>query len=236
MIELEKGFSRLSPADTEQLPTSEEADRPEPTTFPKILTLDVGGRKFRASADILIAESGLFRLQLSDRFTWIPESNGSYFLDANPTLFAHLLDFMRRPNIFPLFWNKADGFDYNLYQRLQVEAEYFQMDVLHGWIKEKNYLRAINIHVSAPKILEAEDLVKYVVRKDVDEESHVVPRIRQTYVCPRGLDKHRGDPGACGYKCRQVQGTDEPEYVAETYIELVTIRKEVMLDDSVCRA
>jgi len=103
--------------------------------FPKILTLDISGRKFKVSRDILEAESGLFALQFSGRFAWEPEADGSYFLDADPELFGHLVRFMRRPQVYPLFYDRAKGFDYDLYNRLQVEAEYFQMDSLAAWIR-----------------------------------------------------------------------------------------------------
>lgn len=110
------------------------------------------------------------------------------------------------------------------------------MDALYEWIKDKKYLRAINIRVSEPKVREADEMELYTSRNDVDDEWHVAPRTRRTYICPRGLDRHRGDPRACGYKCRQAQGENEPEYVDETYIEVITIRKEVLFDQSVCRA
>jgi hypothetical protein len=106
-------------------------------TYPKILTLDIGGRNFKVSRDILEAESGLFRLQLSGRFTWEPEGDGTYFIDADADLFEHLLRFMRRPEVLPLFYDQAKGFDYDLYNRLQAEAEYFQVNALYEWIKEK---------------------------------------------------------------------------------------------------
>jgi hypothetical protein len=108
-----------------------------PAAYPKVLTIDIGGRKFRVSRAILEAESGLFRHQLSEHFTWEPDENGSYFLDADPNVFEHLLRFMRRPEVFPLFYNHAAGFDYDLYNRLEAEAEYFQIDALYEWIKAK---------------------------------------------------------------------------------------------------
>lgn len=107
-------------------PTKDGAEAAGPhSSFPSVITLDVGGRLFKVSTDILIAESGLFQHQLSYRFTWTPQADGSYFLDADPEIFEHLLRFMRRPSKFPLFWSNDRGFDYDLYQRLQTEAEYF---------------------------------------------------------------------------------------------------------------
>jgi hypothetical protein len=106
--------------------------------YPKTLTLDIGGRKFKVSRDTLKAESGLFERQLSDRFPpWQPEADGSYFLDADPDLFVHLLRFMRRPEVFPVFYSKMNGFDYDLYNHLQAEALYFQVLTLYEWIKDK---------------------------------------------------------------------------------------------------
>lgn len=109
------------------------------------MVLDIGGRKFKTNRDTLIAESGLFRIQLSDRFPWDPQSDGSYFLDADPDVFEHVLRFMQRPSVFPLFYNATQGFDYGLYCRLQAESDYLQIDVLHGWIKDKKYLSAVKI-------------------------------------------------------------------------------------------
>ena len=106
--------------------------------YPRHLTLDVGGRKFKVSCDTLKSESGWFKRQLSGRFgPWEPELDGSYFMDTDPDLFEYLLRFMRRPEVFPLFYSKMNGFDYDLYNRLQAEALYFQTDTLYEWIKDK---------------------------------------------------------------------------------------------------
>ncbi|CAN9105220.1 unnamed protein product [Alternaria alternata] len=100
--------------------------------YPRHLTLDVGGRKFKVSCDTLKSESGWFKRQLSGRFgPWEPELDGSYFMDTDPDLFEYLLRFMRRPEVFPLFYSKMNGFDYDLYNRLQAEALYFQTDTLY---------------------------------------------------------------------------------------------------------
>lgn len=107
------------------------------STPPKTIKLNIGGRIFITSSDTLRSESGLFARQLSDRFTWTPEEDGTYFLDADPELFEHLLRFMRRPSVFPLFYNKVAGFDYDLYNRLEGEAEFFQIEALREWISEK---------------------------------------------------------------------------------------------------
>lgn len=63
------------------------------------------------------SRSGLFRLQLFGSFTWEPEGDGTYFIDANPEIFEHLLRFIRRPETFLLFYNQTKGLDYDLYNR-----------------------------------------------------------------------------------------------------------------------
>lgn len=204
-------------------------------SYPKILTLDVGGRKFKVSADILIAESGLFQHQLSDRFNWKPEPDGSYFLDADPELFNHLIGFMRRPSTFPLFWSKDQGFNYDLYQRLQAEAEYFQVHVLHDWIEQQRYLDAVSIRTYQPRTRQLKDITREKITGNMSEDWHYVPRVRKTYICPRGIVVHYGNREGCGRACREYQGDDATEYDEEDYMEVISVIKEVVFDEKVCR-
>jgi len=187
MIDLEREFLRLTSSNTEQPVPNEDtaSDSEHPTTvstpemsedsiYPQVLTLDVGGRKFKVSRDVLTAESGLFRLQLSGRFTWTPESDGSYFLDADPSLFEHLLAFMRRPAVFPLFYSNPGGFNYDMYNRLEAEAEYFRIEALYTWIKDKKYEGAIFVHThsSVTRDLTSIDSTGFVSK--ISDLHHVV--------------------------------------------------------------
>jgi hypothetical protein len=54
---------------------------------------------------------------------------------------------MRRPEGFPLFYDQVKGFDYNLYNMLQAEAEYFLVDALYEWIKAQVSCNEINRQV-----------------------------------------------------------------------------------------
>jgi hypothetical protein len=204
--------------------------------FPSVITLDIGGRLFKASTDVLIAESGLFQRQLSGRFTWTPQADGSYFLDADPEIFEHLLRYMRRPGSCPLFWSKERGFDYDMYRRLQDEAEYFQVDALYRWIKEMRYTSAVNIYVHAPKIVEATCVpgAAFLIG-NLSESRHFVTKTRHTYVCPREIPEHRGAPGRCGKACHKFQGYDEDKYEAEDYTEMITVREEIVFYQSACK-
>ncbi|KAH7069082.1 hypothetical protein BKA63DRAFT_536332 [Paraphoma chrysanthemicola] len=216
--------------DSELLPSNLTQTQP----YPNPITLDIGGRTFKTSLSTL-QESGLFRQQLSDRFTWAPQVDGSYFLDADPDLFEHLLRFMRRPEVFPLFYTKDRGFDYDLYNRLEAEVEYFQIDDLRDWIKEKRYEKAIMVHTSIAMAKEVDEVVPKRQSVNVEENWHVIPRVRKVYVCPRGIVVHRGDPDRCGQACRKARGDDEIEYDEETYEEVVIVRKEVEFVAGACK-
>lgn len=113
-------------------------------TLPKHLTLDVGGRTFKVSRDMLL-DYGYFRHKLLGKCTWTPEPDGSYFFDSDPDLFEHLLRYMRRPAVLPLFYNNTIGFDYDLYNRLEKEAESFQLWALNAWIRDKVSLIYIGV-------------------------------------------------------------------------------------------
>jgi hypothetical protein len=139
-----------------------------------IIILDIGGRKFKTETGTLCAESGLFRHQLSDQYPWSPQDDGSYFLDTDPELFEHLLRFMRRPSVFPLFYDKVQGFDYGLYARLQAEAKYFQIDTLSDWIKEKKYQSAIKVETSLPIVRELTQSLPETNTCNITHERHVV--------------------------------------------------------------
>jgi hypothetical protein len=203
-------------------------------TYPKVMTLDVGGRIFKVSRDTL-NEFGFFRYQLSDRFTWEPESDGTYFLDADPDLFEHLLSFMRRPEGFPLFYTKDAGFNYNLYHQLEAEAEYFQIDALRDWIKAKKYLQAIVTETYSAEVREVDTVLPQRRSVNISEDWHIIPRTRKVYMCPRGILVHRGDPNRCGYTCRKARGDADIEYENETYEEAVILKKEVKFVAGICK-
>jgi hypothetical protein len=226
----------------EDLKSSYNAERVKPdngdlsssTPYPKIITLDIGGRKFKTTLDTLRSGSGLFHRQLSGRFPWSRQEDGSYFMDADPDLFAHLLRFMRRPEVFPLFYTKANGFDYDLYNRLEIEAEYFQMDELREWIKEKKYLKAIETHTQSAQVGTLNQLAPKSIPAHHSQDNYMVPRTRRIYVCPRGIFVHRGDKNRCGQACDKARGSREDEYDEEQYMEVVSVEKETKFDGAVC--
>jgi len=135
------------------------------------ITLDVSGRKFRTSKSVL-SVSPYFEGLLN---RWEDgadlQADGSYYVDADADTFEHLLSFMRRPSRFPLYWTKEDGFDYALYSRVEAEADYFMLEGLRDWVKQRKYLQAVGTVLRTSSALNYQSLVgdvaieKYVVRK-----------------------------------------------------------------------
>lgn len=214
--------------------TSDEGGIPVPTTHPKIITLNVGGRKFQTELATLTEGSGLLRRMLSPSWNWEAQADGSYFLDADAELFEHLLRFMRRPETFPLFYTKADGFGYDLYNRLEAEARYYQMDTLENWLKGKIYLQAVICHTRDAIVQNLDSFSVKTIPTYEFEEHHMIPRKKKVYICPRGIFVHHGDKDRCGQACRRAQGDDDEKYEEQRYVEVVTIKKEIEFVRGVC--
>ncbi|KAF2114337.1 hypothetical protein BDV96DRAFT_473435, partial [Lophiotrema nucula] len=111
------------------------------------IVLDVGGRKYRTYKSTL-DESEWFR-NFFDRWDdpSIRQQDGSFFVDADPDVFKHVLAFMRRPSTFPLFWTKEKGFDLDLYNGLAAEADYFGLHGLRDWITSHGFRRAVQTSI-----------------------------------------------------------------------------------------
>ncbi|KAF2497895.1 hypothetical protein BU16DRAFT_456850 [Lophium mytilinum] len=201
------------------------------------ITLTVGERTFRTSRGTLTAGSKHFRAFLAPKQA---SDTPDYFIDGDGNTFEHLLRFLRRPSIFPLFWSKAEGHDFALYEALQQEAEQYGVDKLAEWLKAKKYLEAVKL---VTKIKEVEVLESPIVYRPeimhetrgsyVDVEYHPQWRHSKTYICPRGIGVHEGDPQKCGKQCRQAQGDDPDEYRDVWKLWLLVVHKEVVFDENV---
>lgn len=227
-VQLNLSNSKSSPNVVNIMPPKDE--------IPSIITLNVGGQHFRTHKSTL-EDAHYFRPYLEGRFTWIQEDDGSYFVDADPDIFAHVLRFLRRPSVYPLFWSKVNGFDYNLYNHLEDAATDFQIAKLEDWIKEKKYLKAISVQVDEPTVLTRLGGGHVLLQGDGDIMRNIVIRTRQVYDCPRGIPAHgvpRGDRSQCGQACNKARTSSESKYVNEEYADVVTTYKRVEVHDEVC--
>ncbi|KAG6209563.1 hypothetical protein E4U50_002927 [Claviceps purpurea] len=127
---------------TSTMPTSSThaPDTRPPDTRIKLL---VGERTFITTRRTLATESGYFKHRFATLWGKTPQ-DGTYFIDADPALFEHILRYLRHP-AFPLFYDHVHGHDVGLYASLHNEANYFQIRRLQKWLAAKRYLEAIQV-------------------------------------------------------------------------------------------
>jgi hypothetical protein len=123
---------------------------------PQLIVLDLSGRKYQTQKATLQASPYFQKLLARWTVCSDRQEDGSYFIDADPDTFQHILEFMRRPSKFPLFWTKETGFDYALYNKLEAEADYFLLHDLRDWLREKRYLDAVKTIVEVKALSEHE--------------------------------------------------------------------------------
>jgi hypothetical protein len=164
------------------------------------------------------------------------QDDGSLFVDADPKTFQHILDFMRRPSKFPLFWTKHSAFDYALYNKLEEEADYFVLHDLRDWIKQKRYLDAVKTIVEVQILSEGELMTeKYRDRwyADCEVQSHFgsysgEKRLRNECALHRDKEVLRG----CRY-CKELVQAFGPQY-DEPQKTLTVVIKRTEFDETVC--
>ncbi|KAF2260393.1 hypothetical protein CC78DRAFT_472953 [Lojkania enalia] len=200
--------------------TNDASDTP-----PSTITLDVGGQKFKTLLSTLTSESGYFHSLFSGRWAGTPTEGESYFIDADPDTFKHLLRYMRRPGVFPLFWSKSSGFDYSMYKRLEHEASFFQIDELSAWIKRQGYLDEIQLQIGMPLEQSINLIAPKTIKGNEEIDHHFFLESRNVYLCPRRIHIHRGHPEKCGAACRKVQGDAAVEYEEEQSVRVVVTSK-----------
>jgi len=149
------------------------------------IILDVSGRKFRTSKSVLSVSPYFESLLTRWEDCADLQADGSYYVDADADTFEHILNFMRRPSRFPLYWNKKDGFDYALYCRVEAEADYFMLEGLRDWIRQAKYLQAV---LTTLHKYSAKDDQKFA--GDVIVEKYVV-RKAAVVLCPAGIHGNR---------------------------------------------
>ncbi|KAI8957925.1 BTB/POZ protein [Daldinia sp. FL1419] len=191
------------------------------------VTLQVGERRFVTLRDTLIGGSTYFASRLSGRWDDADE-DGSYFIDANPALFEHILNYLRSEN-FPVFFNSNTlTFDHAKYIALLGEARYFGVSKLVDWIERKKYLNVVEITRS---VIVDDDVSSRSMESHMSEVSgdskvdlSTSWGVRKVYVCPRGLSFHHGNPSLCGcdLERRQQEGDRFKEELALRAVVTVT--------------
>jgi len=200
------------------------------TTTDRRVTLQVGERRFVTTLQTL-EESSFFASLLSGRWENAQE-DGSYFVDADPTIFEHILRYLRR-GVLPIFYDKAKGHDYGMYLAVLEEAKYFDITRLVDWVENKKYLQAIKTKFSG-KELEGTNELCATRGTDVDLYWHATWGTKKVYICPRGIYVHRGNPHACGRDCKKAQGDADDIYEDEPVLRALVTEKQVICDLDAC--
>jgi hypothetical protein len=120
------------------------------------IILNVSGTRYRTHNATLQASPYFQNLMARWDDCCDRQEDGFSFVDADPGIFQHVLSFMRRSSQFPLFWTKATGFDYVLYNKLEAEANSFLLHDLRDWIRRKCYLEAVKMVIEVETISEHE--------------------------------------------------------------------------------
>lgn len=215
------------------LPQPEESHTPEDSDHTQVpkgnpITLQVGERRFVTFPSTLTTESPYFACLLSDRWHYV-QADGSYFVDADGDLFVYILRYLRS-GVLPIFYSSLAGHDYSKYHALIGEAEYFGIERLMDWLRDKKYEKMVKIAHSVEDYQELDEMAK-TYDSNVQLEYYPTRKMEKVYVCPRGIYVHRGNPSACGRQCQRARG-DEDVFEDEEVLKTVVIKKKLILDHS----
>lgn len=170
---------------------------PRPPLSPDTLIhLTVDERVFVTLPATLLRDSRTFEKLINDREENAPPEL-RMFLDLDPDVFAHVLEYLRS-GVFPLFYDKSRGYNYNLYDRLLAQARFLQMPRLMHWLERKLYLSAIT-STRWVKEVPMKDMITERIGGDEDVEFQT--HVRSMIICPRNIRRHLEYPSTCGQDC-----------------------------------
>jgi hypothetical protein len=203
--------------------------------------LDVSGRKFRTTKATL--QSCDYFQALLTRWGDNVQPDGSYYVDADPDIFEHVLNFIRRPQTFPLFWDRETGFDHMLYLKLQAEADFFCLHDLRDWIRAKKYLNAVKVMVYCKTELADRGPLSQNVSNPQSTDNYTTTdqRVELIPIETKWVDRAKVWISECGHKdpsecdCRD----EDPMALEGAHWEnstgvLISTWKEVWFDHDAC--
>jgi hypothetical protein len=99
----------------------------------------------------------------------------------------------------------------------------------------QKYLEAIKIKKGSPITRSIDQMCSALYAGNKSEDWHIVQTIRKVYLCPRQIAVHKGHPELCGGACHRRQAENVVVYEDQACLLVVSMEKEIVLDDKVCR-
>lgn len=193
----------------------------------EVITLQVGERRFTTGKETLADESQYFKTLFSGNWKPDVQPDGSYFLDADGDIFAHVLRYLRS-KVFPLLFDRSKGFDFAIYTGIRQLANFLIIPRLEAWIANKRYEQAVKIFRQAVEV-DACDMVDRFTPADFIVSHYPNWSTRKVYICPREITVHRGKPQKCGRDCDKARGGRPDTYEDEAFAD-----KVLEVEESVC--
>ncbi|KAK2748157.1 hypothetical protein FQN57_001282 [Myotisia sp. PD_48] len=168
------------------------------------------------------------------------QEDGSYFIDANPDIFKHVLDYMRS-KVYPLFFSCAKGHDYPMYSALYSEAYRFRLPNLMYYFELEGYHQAVAIEYNhsyqtvSQQYYKERTMFKLTWPNSADHEMQINPQWveQKTYLCPRRIELHYGHQERCGRACLKAKNDTcfgMNEYDSTNVLKLSMIEKKVIFN------
>lgn len=214
------------------LPVHHRLDRVTPNIVPSedsaslpkgCKTLRTLHKSFFTNPDHWLGHSGYFEALFSGK--WGDERrDGSYFIEADSVLFEHILGYLRT-GVLPVFYDTTKGHDFTLYQKLFGEAQYFAIERLCKWLKNKTYLKAVTVRHTA---LEPADTIGRTFGSEV--EVTVIPvKIQESqWYCP--TSEHQKERGCYG----DIKWEISSGWRYQERSKWAVTQKEVVFDHDLC--
>ncbi|KAL8883692.1 MAG: hypothetical protein Q9205_006794 [Flavoplaca limonia] len=208
----------------------DSAEEPHTPASSIPLVLQVGEQRFHVSKDTL-AGSHMLAAKVSERWSSDSQTDGSYFVDADPEIFKHILRFLRH-GVYPLCYDKAEGHDFATYAAIQQQADYLVIPKLVKWLNEGQYMKAITTKIIA-HTEEGVDELDRTIDSSIKTIFHPTWRTVKKYVCPRRIVVHYDDPRRCGKDCKRAQGDAEDEYEDVNILSTLVVTERTLFNRDV---
>jgi len=126
------GFSEQSDQDAERADDGVSANDHGDSNAVKIITLNVGGRKYRTTLMTLTTCNSKLKKWFSGNKVVLPQmKDGSYFIDTDPTIFYYILQYLRNKTVV------FDDFNAVEMRQLLFVASQFHIDSLTNAIRRQ---------------------------------------------------------------------------------------------------